>query len=72
MKNGLIIGAIFLIFCSVLGSCSDSSSESKYSGYSDTYKSDSKYREDIADIADAFGVSEREVDRKINAVTGGR
>lgn len=72
MKQGIIAVVILLIVCGILGSCSDSSSSSKYSGYSKTYNSDSEYRENVRDIANAFGVSEKEVDKKINAVTGGR
>ena len=72
MKKGLIIAVIFLAFCGIIGSCSDSSSDSKYSGYSKTYNEDSEYRQNIKDIADAYGVTEREVDQKINAVTGGK
>ena len=71
MKNFLIVAVILLAFCGILGSCSDSS-ESSYSDYSDTYRNDSEYRKNIKDIADVYGVSEKEVDQKINAVTGGR
>ncbi len=72
MKKGLIIAVIILAFCGIIGSCSNSSSDSKYSGYSSTYKNDSEYRQNIKDIADAYGVTEKEVDQKINAVTGGK
>jgi hypothetical protein len=72
MKKVLIIAVIFLAFCGIIGSCSDSSSNSKYSGYSKTYNEDSEYRQNIKKIADAYGVTEKEVDRKINAVTGGK
>lgn len=72
MKKGLIIAVIILVLFGIIGSCSDSSLDSKYSGYSNTYKYDSEYRDNIKDIADAFGVSEKEVDQKINAVTGGK
>lgn len=71
MKKGLMVVLFILIFCSILGSCGDSSSDSNYSRYSDTYRNDSEYRENVGDIADVFGVSEEEVDSKINAVTGG-
>ena len=33
---------------------------------------DSEYRQNIKEIADAYGVTEKEVDQKINAVTGGK
>ena len=72
MKKGLIIVMIVLVFCGILGSCGDSSSNNKYSGYSKTYNEDSEYRKNIKKIADAYGVSEKEVDKKINAVTGGK
>ena len=72
MKNFLIGVVIFLVICSLLGSCSDSSSDYEYSGYSNTYKNDSEYRDNVKDIADAYGMSEKEVDQKINAITGGR
>lgn len=49
-----------------------SSTSSKYNGYSDTYNTDAKYRNDVKDIADVYGISEKEVDSKINAVTGGK
>ena len=71
MKNFLIAATIILLFCGILGSCSDSS-DSKYNGYSKTYNNDAEYRQDVKSLADSFGVSEREVDRKINAVTGGK
>lgn len=71
-KNGVII-AIFIVFLlALLGSCSDSSESSSYSKYSNTYKNNAEYREDVGEIADAFGVTEEEVDRKINAITGGK
>ena len=72
MKNILVIAVIILLICGIIGSCSDSSSNSKYSGYSDTYNNNSEYRKNIKDIADAYGVTEKEVDQKINAVTGGK
>lgn len=68
--SGWIIAIIIIVLLAMLGSCDDSSSP--YEGYSDTYKTDAKYRSDVSGIADAFGVSEWEVDSKINAVTGGR
>jgi len=71
MKNFLIAAGIILCFCVIFGSCNDSS-DSEYSRYSSTYKNDAKYRENVGDIADIYGVSEEEVDRMINAITGGR
>ena len=67
--------AVILVFCGILGSCSDTSSNNeytKYGGYSKTYQNDAEYRNNVKNIADAYGVSEREVDEKINAVTGGK
>lgn len=49
-----------------------SSSYSGSNGYSDTYNNDSEYRKNVSDIADVYGISEAEVDAKINAVTGGK
>ena len=72
LKKFFIIVAIILVFCGALGSCGDSSTDNKYSGYSKTYKEDSEYRKNIKKIADAYGMSEKEVDKKINAVTGGK
>ena len=67
MKNFIIVVAVFFVLCAVVGSCSDSS-DSKYNGYSDSYNNDEEYRDDVGEIADAFGVSDQEVDEKINAV----
>lgn len=75
MKNYFPIIVAVILFLSILGSCGDSSSSnssSRYSGYSSTYKNDAGYRDDVKEIADAYGVSEKEVDQKINAITGGR
>ena len=72
MKNFIIGVVVFLMACAILGSCGDSSSGSQYSGYSNTYKNDSEYRQNVKDIAGAYGISEKEVDRKINAITGGK
>lgn len=73
MKNPVVIVIILLIvILAMFGACSDSSSSSRYSGYSSTYANDADYRNDVGEIADVFGVSEWEVDRKINAATGGR
>ena len=72
MKNFLIaVGVIFLI-CAIAGGCTDSSSGTKYSGYSKTYNDDAEYRSNVKDIAEAYGISEYEVDQKINAVSGGK
>ena len=70
MKNFLIYLVIFVVFVLIASQCS-SDSKSSYDGYSDIYKTDSKYRSNVGSIADDFGISEREVDAKINAVTGG-
>ena len=72
MKKILIAAGIILALCALFGSCSDSSSDTEYSRYSSTYRNDAEYRENVGDIADAYGISEEEVDRKINAITGGR
>ena len=68
MKKGWLIVAAILIVLYLFGSCSDSSGSSSYSGYSSSYQNDSSYRNDVSEIADAFGISEREVDSKINAI----
>ena len=44
------------------------SSSSKYSGYSDTYKSSSSYRKNVDEVAGIYGISSKEADAKINAV----
>gem|GEM_PF-7113266 len=67
-KVATVILAIILLSV-LLGSCT-ASSNSNSSGYSSTYQNDAGYREDVREIADVFGVSEYEVDSKINAVTG--
>lgn len=66
----IILSAIILL--GIIGSCQNTSSTSKYSGYSDTYKSSSTYRKNVSDISDIYGVSSKDVDAKINAVTGGK
>lgn len=68
MKNWLIaIGAIVVVG-GLFGACTGSSERNSYSGnYSETYKSDSNYRQNVKDIADEFNMSEEDVDRKINA-----
>ena len=74
-NKGIIVVAIIIVIAvfGSLGGCdSSSSSSSKYSGYSNTYKNDAEYRENVKDIANAYGMSEKEVDKKINAITGGR
>lgn len=72
MKNFVIGIIVILLLSAILGSCSNNSSRNSYSGYSDTYKTDGTYRKNIKNISDVYGVSEKEVDAKINAVTGGR
>lgn len=72
MKNVIIIVVIILGICGIVGSCDDSSSYDEYPEYSNTYNNDYEYRENVGDIAEAFGISEKEVDEKINAITGGR
>ena len=73
MKNFLIGAVILIVVCGIFGSCSSGSSSSdKYSGYSNTYKNDYQYRENVKDIAGAYGKTEKEVDAMINAITGGR
>ena len=54
---------------SMLSGCSGSKSNSYYSDhtYSDDYYNDSEYRKNVGDIADAYGESEEEVDKKIHA-----
>lgn len=47
-------------------------SSNKYSGYSDTYQKDAKYRSNVKDIAEIYGLSEKDVDAKINSATGGK
>ena len=61
-----------VITFTVCGCFSSSSSSSKYSGYSNTYQNDAEYRENVKEIAGVYGKSEQEVDRMINAITGGR
>lgn len=67
-KYGILIVVVILVLAGMVGSCSDDSDN----GYSKTYNTDKEYRDNVKDIADAYGISEREVDEKINAVTGGR
>ena len=75
-KGSFIVGVIIvLVIIGMFSSCSDSSSDSKYSkysGYSKTYNDDYEYRKNVKNIADVYGVTEKEVDRKINAITGGK
>ena len=63
MKKGWIIGIIVVAFLGLLGSCGDDGPS-----YSSEYYSNDSYREDVGEIADAFGMSDEEVDRKINAI----
>ena len=70
--NWTLILIVMFIIGAVIGSCSDSDSISGYDSYSDTYKSNSEYISNVSDIADAYGISEWEVDQKIKAVTEGR
>lgn len=46
-------------------------SDSSYSGYSHEYKTNSNYRKSVDSVADTYGISPKEADRKIKAVTGG-
>lgn len=69
MKNAILVIAVGMLIMS-LTACSSSSSG--YNGYSDTYNSDANYRKNVSSIADTWGMSEREVDASINALTGGK
>ena len=72
VKKFICLSVISLIMFSLVGCGSSSDSSSRSNGYSDTYNNDSEYRKNVSDIADVYGISEAEVDAKINAVTGGR
>ena len=41
-------------------------------GYSYEYNNNPEYRENIEDISEIYGISEKAADAKINAVTGGK
>ena len=74
-ERGKVMRKIFLavavtMLIASLSACGGSSSD--YNGYSDTYNSDAEYRKNVSDIADTWGMSEREVDASINALTGGK
>jgi hypothetical protein len=71
MKNILIAAVVILIFVGIVASCSNSSS-SKYSGYSDTYKKSASYRDNVGDIANTYGLSDKYVDDVLNRVSGGK
>lgn len=58
----IIILVIMALFGSCLGNDDDSSK------YSDSYRNDSEYRNNVNDIAEIFGESAEDVDRKINDV----
>lgn len=66
---GFILVAIVLLTFVACGG--GSSSISNRNDYSDTYNSNDEYRHNVKDIADVYGISESEVDAKINAVTRG-
>lgn len=74
--GGLITIVFIIILVILLNSCGGSShyssSSNSYSGYSSTYKNDPNYRKNIGEIAKTWGISEKEADYKINAVTGGK
>lgn len=60
------IAIIILVIIGLIGSCSNNSSSSKYnSRYSYDYNTDKSYRDDVNDIAEAFGEDPDVVDRKI-------
>ena len=65
---GIIVGIIIVLI--LIGSCSNNSKSSSYSTskYSDDYKNNSSYREDVNYIADVYGEDPADVDRMINAV----
>ena len=65
---GIIVGIIIVLI--LIGSCSNNSKSSSYSSskYSDDYKNNSSYREDVNNIADVYGEDPADVDRMINAV----
>ena len=67
-----VLLAVVVIALAVCGCFSSSGSSSRYSGYSNTYQTDAEYRKNVKDIAGVYGKSEKEVDRMINAITGGR
>lgn len=63
-----IVAAILIL--GMFGACSSGSSSSSRSnsGYSSTYQTDSEYRQNVKDISDVYGISEKEVDQKLNSV----
>lgn len=68
MKNILAVIGVLVVIVGLFGACSSSSDKSSYqSNYSETYKNDASYRQNVRDIANEFNVSEEEVDRKLNA-----
>ena len=70
MKKFICFSIVSLMIFSLVGCGSSSSSRSN--GYSDTYNNNSEYRKNVGDISDVYGISEAEVDAKINAITGGK
>ena len=66
MKKYLIFSVICLLLAIVIAS--NQSSSPSNSGYSDKYKTDSKYRSNVNSVADTYGKSSLDVDRSINAV----
>ena len=73
VKQGWIVSSISaVLFIFVLICACSSGSSGKSNGYSYEYNNNSEYREKVEDISEIYGISEKEVDAKINAVTGGK
>lgn len=74
MKNSNKIWLVLLgivIFLSLVGGCSDSSSGGSYSnGYSNDYNNDSDYKDNVDYIADVFGEDSKDVDNALQGLAG--
>jgi len=63
-SGGLAIIIMIVIVLCIIGSCSHQSSD----GMSDTYHTDSQYRDNVDNVAKTYGTTSQDVDSKINAV----
>ena len=61
------IAIVIILLLALVGSCGNDSSNYNPK-YSYEYNNDKEYRDNVNDIADIFGESPEDVDRKINDV----
>ena len=78
MKKAVWLILVLIFILIILSSCSSqnsgTSSYSSYNsnGYSQQYRTDSEYRNNVDSVADTYGKNSKEIDRTIQRVVNGR